>query len=669
MKEHIFCGKWITDREFSDLLPRNVFHRQLDKVNIDCSEHRNRHILFRGEFVLNVLPEKAELYFTADDYAKVYINGEFVSQGPACAYPDKYGYVSVDVRSFLREGRNLIAAHTLYQGLINRVWVSADQRHGFLCDLECDGQVIFSTRPSDWKTSPHTGYRETGTVGYQTQFLETYDSRAAEVGFEQPDFDDSFWQPACVRLHADYTLEPQMTKMLTFEMIRPSVMENRNGTLYIDFGSCYVGYLRMKAVGCPGDEVIVRCAQEENEDGSIRFNLRANCRYEETWILSGRRDTLDWFDYKAFRYAEVILPENCQVEDVCLIARHYPFSLQARLREGWEDLQDVWKLCVHSQRYGVQEVIQDCMEREKGFYVGDGCYTALAHMMLTGDDSIVRKLICDGLHSRFIADGMVTCLGCSMMQEIAEYPLMMLSLMLWHFRVKGDMDFLRTHLPDAQAMLDSYRRDYEKDGLLQDLDKWCVVEWPANFRDGYDVDITEGQVCHEPHIAINAYYIEAVHTVNLLCEYAGMEPYRDELTLKQAFIRAFYDEERHIFCDSRSSRHVSYIGNIFPFAFRLCPDAACEENILQMIETRGITDVSMFGSFPLLVGLVRRGRMDMVKAMLADEGAWRRILREGGTTTFEGWGKDTKWNTSLFHLTLSDGAVFLMDADLKRLFA
>ena len=30
--------------------------------------------------------------------------------------------------------------------------------------------------------------------------------------------------------------------------------------------------------------------------------------------------------------------------------------------------------------------------------------------------------------------------------------------------------------------------------------------------------------------------------------------------------------------------------------------------------------------------------------------------------------KDTKWNTSLFHLTMSYAAVFLADADLKQLF-
>ena len=44
------------------------------------------------------------------------------------------------------------------------------------------------------------------------------------------------------------------------------------------------------------------------------------------------------------------------------------------------------------------------------------------------------------------------------------------------------------------------------------------------------------------------------------------------------------------------------------------------------------------------------------------------MLREGATITFEGWGKDTKWNTSLFHLTMTDAAVFLADIDLEALF-
>jgi hypothetical protein len=53
--------------------------------------------------------------------------------------------------------------------------------------------------------------------------------------------------------------------------------------------------------------------------------------------------------------------------------------------------------------------------------------------------------------------------------------------------------------------------------------------------------------------------------------------------------------------------------------------------------------------------------------MIRDEGGWLRIIREGGKRTFEGWGKDCKWNTSLFHLIVTYGALFLADCDLDNI--
>lgn len=667
---HVFTGRWITDGEFAALAPRNVFHKQLQPVDLPCDEHRDRHILFRRRFTLERAPEKALLFITADDYYKVYINGLFVGQGPAPAYHFQYGYNTFDVSSFLRAGENVIAVHTLYQGLINRVWVSGDQRHGLICDLEADGQTVLASDEA-FLTHPHTAYHETGTAGYKTQFLERYDSAAPEVGFERPDFDDSLWLPAQARQILDYTLVPQPTETLRFESLSPVRIERRGNVMRLDFGACRVGYLTACAQGRAGDEIIVRCAQELSDDGSLRWRLRANCDYEETWRLSGKRDALDWFDYKTFRYAELTLPEGCAVTNVALRARHYPFALKAAMNPdaaGDEGLRAIWELCVSSQKYGVQEVIQDCMEREKGFYVGDGCYTALANLVLTRDDAIVRKLIDDAFASTFITEGMVTCLDCAFMQEIAEYPLMLISLILWHFRLCGDQDYLAQNYPKICRLLDVYRADYEKDFLLRDLDKWCVVEWPANFRDGYDVDITEGRVCHTPHVAINAYYLEAIHCANQIAALLGQSAYRDEAPLRARFTAAFYDETRHIFRDSTETRHASFIGNALAYGFRLYPDETCAETIEAWTDRVGITAVGLFGVWPLLCGLVRRGKRERVLSLIGEDGAWKRMLREGATSTFEGWGKDTKWNTSLFHLTMTDAAVFLADIDLETLF-
>jgi hypothetical protein len=130
----------------------------------------------------------------------------------------------------------------------------------------------------------------------------------------------------------------------------------------------------------------------------------------------------------------------------------------------------------------------------------------------------------------------------------------------------------------------------------------------------------------------------------------------------------FYDEKKHVFKDSECSSHSSYISNVFAYGFGLLPDQACAENILTQIKERGISNVSLFGAFPMLCGFVRNGEEQVVQDMLLDEGAWLRMLREGATTTFEGWGKECKRNASLFHLTMSYAAVFLADIDHKKLF-
>ena len=39
------------------------------------------------------------------------------------------------------------------------------------------------------------------------------------------------------------------------------------------------------------------------------------------------------------------------------------------------------------------------------------------------------------------------------------------------------------------------------------------------------------------------------------------------------------------------------------------------------------------------------------------------MIAEGGTATFECWGADGKWNTSLFHLQNTHIALFIADID------
>ncbi len=671
MRKHIFTGSWITDSEFYNLEPRNVFHRQKNKMNLE-EAHLNAHILFRDSFIYNREQGEAKIFITADDFYKLYINGSYVAMGPAPSYHIRYNYNEIDITPYLVEGKNVIAVHTLYQGLINRVWQSGDFRHGVLYDIVVgDATVACSDRTT--LTHRHTAYTEMGRAGYDTQFLERYDSNAPECDFFAPDFDVTSWDNARLSLTSDHALVPQESKLVELEKILPVSQKYDNGVLFLDFGAIYVGYLALTAKGKNGDTLVIKCAQELSDDGSIRYKLRANCDYIEDWVLSGKTDRLDQFDYKSFRYATVELPKGVEIIDAFLLARHYPYTQIRELREEYrsnEKLRAIWHLATNSQCYGVQEVIMDCMEREKGFYVGDGCYTALAHAILTGDDSIARKLIDDAFISTFISGSMMTCLDCSLMQEIAEYPLMLVFFILWHYRVFGDKAYLAENYVKAKNLLEVYRNDYEReDGLIGEMDKWAVVEWPANYRDGYDVDLSQAHSCTTVHIAICAYYIEAIHTLNQIAKELSLPAYRDEEPLRASFNSAFYVPEKHLFRDAIGTEHISIVGNIFAYAFRIASDEDFYPEMEKWVEERGISAVSMFTSFPLMIGLVRAGRGDLILRQLLDEGAWLRILREDSTTSFEGWGKECKWNTSLFHMTMSDVAVFLAEGvDLDALF-
>lgn len=662
-EQYKFKGEWITSEEFYELKSVNVFHRQLENVDINSVAPQNSHILFRKTFNIQEL-KKTYIYISADDYYKLYINGKFVCQGPAAGYPFHYYYNKVDISQFIADGENTIAVHTYYQGLINRVWVSGDDRHGLICDIVQEGKTLLASDES-FLYSYHEGFSAIGKFGYDTQFAQCYTSETKSEGFFNIDYDDSGWRNARIKKYVDYELFEQPTKMLVFENIKPTEKWDNTGVT-LDFGSEYAGYLCVEAKGKQGQKLELLFGQELDENENVRWRMRANCDYREEWILSGHDDKLDEFDYKSFRYARINIPDGCTVKNIYLRARHYPFELNAEPSVCDSKLIAIWNLCTHTLKYGVQEVIQDCMEREKGNYLGDGCYTALAFAVLTKDTSQIKKLVDDSIRSSFINKGLMTCAACSFMQEIAEFPLMMFYLLYSYYKLTGDKEYLREKYENLCDILDFYKDSYmQKNGLLSNLDKWCVVEWPEQYRGGYDAEITEGQICSDVHNVINAHYIGAVKYLNKISDLLGYEKYCDEEPLINAYTEAFYDKEKRLFKDNVKSRHISVISNAFVLMYDLAPDKETEESIIRYIENEGFTSVMLFGAYPILEGLKRLNKKELMYKFILDENAWLRMIREGATTTFEGWGKDKKWNTSLFHLTLSYAVVFLTDWEIE----
>lgn len=644
-------GKFISHELFADLKPINVFHTEYPQVTVPnaTEKYADKHVLFRKKFNAGGDLFKAVLKITADDYFKLYINGEFVTQGPPPSYPQAYYYMELPVGKFLKSGENVIAVHTLYQGLINRVWASGDNRESLWAELVVDGEVILATDES-WKCKISSAYEPMAIVGYDTQYMELFDSCSEDVGFEKENFDDSKWQNAKIKKHNDYNLIKSPIKPLEIYEVEPKAVRKTESGYFYDFGQEAIGYLVVTAKGKKSDEIIIRQGEELNDDGSVRFDLRSNCRYEEKWILSGGEDTLDQFDYKGFRFAELIVPETAEIISVKFRIRHYHFKQKVVYKSINADFNNIIKLCVNTVKYGTQEIIPDCPTREKGSYLGDFCISGRAQALLTGDTTFLKKTILDFCRTSFICKGLMSVATSSFMQEIADYGLIFPSLVLWTYKFDGDIDFLKSVEPTLKGMCEYFASFDRGDGLIEKLyGQWNLVDWPANLRDGYDFPLTK-PISDGVHNALNALWIGFLKAMNEIEEICGGEKVRDTDEVIKSFYKAFYNEETGLFCDSESKTHSAVHSNIFPLLFGIYgKDEELKKRLVKMIYDKKLNSMGVYMAYFALAALVENGERDKAIELTLDENAWLNMIKEGATTTFEAWGKEQKWNTSLFH--------------------
>ncbi len=644
-------GKFISHELFADLKPINVFHTEYPQVTVPnaTEKYADKHVLFRKKFNAGGDLFKAVLKITADDYFKLYINGEFVTQGPPPSYPQAYYYMELPVGKFLKSGENVIAVHTLYQGLINRVWVSGDNREILWAELVVNGEVILATDES-WKCKISSAYEPMAIVGYDTQYMELFDSCSEDVGFEKENFDDSKWQNAKIKKYNDYNLIKSPIKPLEIYEVEPKSVRKTESGYFYDFGQEAIGYLVVTAKGKKSDEIIIRQGEELNDDGSVRFDLRSNCRYEEKWIFSGGEDTLDQFDYKGFRFAELIVPETAEIISVKLRIRHYPFKQKAVYKSINADFDNIIKLCVNTIKYGTQEIIPDCPTREKGSYLGDFCISGRAQALLTGDTTFLKKTILDFCRTSFICKGLMSVATSSFMQEIADYGLIFPSLVLWTYKFDGDIDFLKSVEPTLKGMYEYFASFDRGDGLIEKLyGQWNLVDWSANLRDGYDFPLTK-PISDGVHNALNALWIGFLKAMNEIEAICGNEKVAETDEVIRSFYKAFYNDETGLFCDSESKTHSAVHSNIFPLLFGIYgKDEELKKRLVKMIYDKKLNSMGVYMAYFALAALVENGERDKAIELTLDKNAWLNMIKEGATTTFEAWGKEQKWNTSLFH--------------------
>ncbi|MFI3229903.1 MAG: family 78 glycoside hydrolase catalytic domain, partial [Bacillota bacterium] len=638
-----FENSWICSPKFLHTEPINLAFKECESTRAKphSAKFYNQHTYFRKS--VNIASTQgAVLKITADDYYKLYINGVFVTQGPANSYAHCYNYNTLDISKYLRVGQNTFAVHVHYQGYINRAYNSGDLRQGMVADLLVAETNLFD---SEWKCYDTTMYKGRDKVAYHTQFNEKIDNRKSLDWFS-PDFDDSAWKAAPKKV-VDYTFVPQITPNLAVYKVEPLTVTPIKGGYFIDFGTTVTGTIAFNAHGKCGNRIKVRCGEELNSDGSVRYKMRCSTVYDDVFILKKGANYLEQYEYKCFRYMEVTAKSSVQMSDFSVIVRHYPYKNVLSLKTEHSLIAKTWEICANAVKYCAQEVYVDCPHREKGQYLGDLTVTGHSQMWLTGDTRLFKKAMDDFKQSAFICKGLTAVAPASFVQEIADFSLLYPYQQLLHYNFSGDRDFLQSCLPTVEALVTYFSQFIGENGLLWSVkDKWNLVDWPMNLRDNYDFPLNKviDDGCHN---VINALYVGMIKCVEEIKDILGV-PYDSQFArLKQAYIDTFFDTKTGLFVDAIGSKHSSLHANTYAIFFDLAPKT---HNIVSHISKKGLS-CGVFMSYFVLMGLINIGETETAIALLTNttSHSWHNMIAEGATTAYEAWGKDQKKNTSLCH--------------------
>lgn len=123
--------------------------------------------------------EQATIKLTADSWYRLFVNGRWVNDGPARAWPEHYSYDELDITAYLRNGKNFIEVLARYWGV--GTFHNIPQQAGFIAEIEAifrDGKKASFPSDESWQVTEVKAFiRNTPKACIQMEAQEFYDAR------------------------------------------------------------------------------------------------------------------------------------------------------------------------------------------------------------------------------------------------------------------------------------------------------------------------------------------------------------------------------------------------------------------------------------------------------------------------------------------------------------
>ena len=313
-------------------------------------------VAFRKQFTLPAAPRFATLHLFADVRYLLWVNGQYVTRGPARFNPKGPEYDTVPLAPFLKSGGNTLAVLVMANASNGKMMHHAP---GLTARLEAAGVAAVTTDPT-WKWSGQTRYGPPGVEWGNVR--DRIDARVEDGDWTLPGYDDGHWQAAVAVDGAQWgLLTPRRIPLLRETPLPAPFSEGRTlpvtltagQEISFDLGRLAQAYTVLEMEADAGTTLSLPHA-------GITYGARAG---RQTYLSS---------DTCGFQTATLrVNTGRITLHHFQAVERIYPFDCVGSFRSSDSLLNDIWAMSARSVMVMSEDSYVDCADRERTEWMDD----------------------------------------------------------------------------------------------------------------------------------------------------------------------------------------------------------------------------------------------------------------------------------------------------------
>jgi hypothetical protein len=562
---------------------------------------RNVYAHFRKDFILEEPVESGVLHITADQSYRLWVNGTYVTRGPARGYQAHWPYDTVDIGRYLKAGHNFIAVIAYNPGVSTYSYISHSSA-GFLCAGDFGNVQIRSN--ADWLSRCDNAYkRDTALYSSQLNFQEHVDGRKVDHAWRTSSKPPKGWRAPGETPFGSmpwHGLEERGIPQLREELRLPVKMVSsaagnsaggvrhwRNVTeglaksfrdtqwstinsgmdmaggkivlaapgkgkyraVVVDMGETVVGPAVIRAENGKSGDILDLFFSErlESDQGPyIPFPAFCNTSMSNRLILADGNTCHEFYQILGSRYVTLVVHESIRDIRIQLEIRDtgYPYTLTGSFECSDKELNDIWNICRRTEQVCSLDSYVDTPWREQAQWWGDARIQFWNTMAIDGDVRLFKRGI-RSLAGQKVPNGLTYGHAPTMAHQciLPDFSLVWIITIYDYYRQTGDLSLFVEQLPRIQEVLSYFREEAPKrNGLLSyDPRYWLFLDWSSLAKEGTPT-------------LYNMWYLLALRVLVELFELAGLKRKAFEMLasseeLTASIVEAFFDEEEGLFCD------------------------------------------------------------------------------------------------------------------------